>query len=65
MKSKVALITSVDCRLDGLRSEKLEWFAAKHTNGNKSKAVRLMIDSITEQDAFNDYQANEWCLRCT
>lgn len=64
MSSEVALILTEKYRLDSVRLRKLEWIADQVGNGNKSKAVRHMIDCYSELLAYESHQ-KEVGARCT
>lgn len=57
MASKLAFIFEEKYRLDSVRLRKLQYVADRTANGNKSKAVRLMLDFFAEYLAEEQHQS--------
>ncbi len=56
MAKELTLILTEKFRIDSVRLRKLEYIADQMGNGNKSKAVRLMIDQTAELLAWQNHQ---------
>ena len=65
MASELTLILTEKFRLDSVRLRKLEYIADQMGNGNKSKAVRLMIDQTAELLAWQAHQQEAEARQCT
>lgn len=64
MASELTLILTEKFRLDSVRLRKLEYIADQVGNGNKSKAVRLMIDQTAELLAWQSHQETVELVKC-